>query len=93
MNNCLGQRQNVRTAVRITEEPSLYGLLVREHGEVIEYVSYHEARLRVESGRPSAIGPPLRRRNRRCGPPRTAGGTLAAPLRRSCAGTPLASEP
>lgn len=41
------QPRSGRVGIRITEDPSLYGLLLREHDEVIEYVSYREARLRV----------------------------------------------
>jgi len=36
-------------SIRITENPSLYGLVVREQGELVEFVSYAEARRRVEA--------------------------------------------
>jgi len=34
---------------RLTEVPSLYGLVVRERGELIEYVSFEEARRRLDT--------------------------------------------
>lgn len=50
------RHQNRHVGIRITEEPSLYGLLIRERGEFIEYVSYGEARLRVEHKRVPVMG-------------------------------------
>lgn len=41
--------------MRIVEDPSLYGLLVRERGEPVEYVSYREA-ARRRSQRPCGLG-------------------------------------
>jgi len=32
--------------MRITENPTLWGLVVREHGELVEFVSYRQARVR-----------------------------------------------
>ncbi len=52
-NRSLGRK----IGIRITEEPSLYGLLLRENGEAVEYVSYSEARLRVERGLVPMRGP------------------------------------
>jgi len=56
----LKQLWDKNVGIRITEESSLHGLLIRERGELIEYVSYGEARLRVERGmvpvmRPSSM--------------------------------------
>lgn len=33
---------------RLTEVPSLYGFVVRERGKLIEYVSFEEAKRRLE---------------------------------------------
>lgn len=33
--------------LRITENPALYGLVVRERGQLVEYVSYQVARVRL----------------------------------------------
>ena len=38
---------------RLTEVPSLYGLVLREKGELIEYVSFAKARKRLDA---SAMG-------------------------------------
>ena len=35
--------------LRLTEEPTLYGLVIRERGELIEFVSFAEARRRQEA--------------------------------------------
>ena len=50
MRNRSNESRREPVAIRITEEPSLYGLLIRERFGLVEYVSYHEARLRVASG-------------------------------------------
>ncbi|OGV71915.1 MAG: hypothetical protein A3K19_07395 [Lentisphaerae bacterium RIFOXYB12_FULL_65_16] len=42
---------------RLTEEPGLYGLVVRERGELIEYVSYREAARRQMQKRQAAPHP------------------------------------
>ena len=34
-------------AMRITENPALYGLVLREHGQLVEFVSYQTARRRL----------------------------------------------
>ncbi|OGV66156.1 MAG: hypothetical protein A3K19_19590 [Lentisphaerae bacterium RIFOXYB12_FULL_65_16] len=34
---------------RLTEVPALYGLVIRERGELIEYVSFAEARRRLDT--------------------------------------------
>jgi hypothetical protein len=34
---------------RLTEVPALYGLVLREKGELIEYVSFAEARKRLDA--------------------------------------------
>jgi len=42
---------------RITENPALFGLIVKEHGEEVEFVSYKEAALRQRNQFP-AFGMP-----------------------------------
>ena len=34
---------------RLTEIPALYGLVVRERGELIEYISFEEMKKRLEA--------------------------------------------
>ena len=45
----------VASSVRLTEDPALYGLTVRERGELVEFVSYEEARRRLQSS-PHLLG-------------------------------------
>jgi hypothetical protein len=45
--------------LRITEEPSLYGLVVREAGQLIEFVSYSEAARRLGAHRQPLAPPPV----------------------------------
>ncbi len=48
--------ENRRPSIlRLTEEPALYGMVVRERGELVEYVSYRVARARL--ARPDCRAP------------------------------------
>lgn len=39
----LADSSNEATKWRLTEDPALFGLVIRERGELIEYVSFGEA--------------------------------------------------
>jgi len=77
------------TGFRITEEPMLYGLVIRERGELIEFVSFAEARRRQKPAMRMAkvvlgdcVGDPRRHCVDRREPPLPKGVTPDDPRRR-----------